>query len=910
MADYIEGQDLVKQDAYDAVLKLDKMMGDLVAKFDLVAKSAIHMQTAIGDTKGLENLTALYKKQQEEVQKVITIEKELEKTVRLKDKAIMEANLAIQEQNKQTKQTIQLNQAQEGSINQLRLQLNQATKAYDAMSKAERESGKGTTLLTNIQNTTTALKQLEANTGRFQRNVGNYTNATLQLTQVMRELPNFAQSTQIGIRSLSNNLPMLADSFGQVRKEAGGTLPALKVFASSLFTFAGIFPLVLTGLIAYSDEIINFIKGNNTAKESISELEEAFNSAVENGYTEVAVLKNLYDATQDVSKSMDERLDAVNKLQTLYPQYFGNLKDEEILAGKAKDAYLELNDALMDTIISRAYYAQADVIGKDIVKNTLMVDELSKKLSELISKSGGNKPNEFIYNRNDDTQLQGYINELQKAGGVGEELAKKLLANSGGGLYAALQKVRVELSDNIMTAESDLQRLLNIARYMYGSEVKSSKSTSAPKAPKAGKGGTDINRITALEAQYKYEQNLLDIAFKKKEIAEDEYYFKSMHLAERSQVHKAGLNAKELQSQKELNIKLEELAVDYSNKLQSIAMQKMMRVRLTAKNFSEIISIEEAEIKQAELKEKAKWMDEFIKQDLERIKDFNEKEKDETKKKTDEIKEIEAAYQQFKIDGINAFADISRTITDRIMSDIEARSTKEIEAIDLKEQAELDAIDRLTLSDSEREERKKIVELQAEARRKKIEQDKIRDLRKYALFQKGIDAGQIIANTALAVTGVIRNPSIPEPAKPFYIASYIALGTAQLAKVLATPLPQYEFGTPEGGHTGGKAIVGEAGTELGKTPDGKLFLTPSKASIMDLPKRTEIIPHDITKDLLGATMVRLAQANTAVSLDMYQDELIEAFERGTDKITKAIYKNRTNISIGGSYRDYVKSNQL
>jgi hypothetical protein len=150
---------------------------------------------------------------------------------------------------------------------------------------------------------------------------------------------------------------------------------------------------------------------------------------------------------------------------------------------------------------------------------------------------------------------------------------------------------------------------------------------------------------------------------------------------------------------------------------------------------------------------------------------------------------------------------------------------------------------------------------------------------------------------------------------PYYVKVANAVGAGitgavQLAKVLATPLPQYEFGTPEGGHTGGKAIVGEAGTELGRTPDGKLFLTPSKASIMDLPKRTEIIPHDITKDLLGATMVRLAQANTAVSLDMYQDELIEAFERGTDKITKAIYKNRTNISIGGSYRDYVKSNQL
>jgi hypothetical protein len=630
---------------------------------------------------------------------------------------------------------------------------------------------------------------------------------------------------------------MLADSFGQVRQQAGGTLPALKIFGESLLTFSGIFPLVMMGLISYSDEIINFITGNNTAKESISELEKAFNSSVESGYTEVAVLKNLYDATQDVSKSMDERLDAVNKLQTLYPQYFGNLKDEEILAGKAKDAYLDLKDALMDTIITRAYYAQADVIGKDIVKNTLMVDELSKKLSELTSQSTGNKPNEFIYNRNNDvTQLQDYINELQKAGGVGEELAKKLLANNEGGIYSSLRKVRDELSDNIMTAESDLQRLLNIARYMYGSEVKSSKSTSAPKAPKAEKTkAPEIKRDVLTEMK----TNLAQLQLESKESI------------------RAGIQDNFKDSAKVMAEQIDKLQAEINKNQLSVTIEWTNQDKLEA------------------------WVEEAI-------------------PVLEAISGIAQSMQQ-------ATQSVTGALSDKVNREAELQ----IEAIDAKTEAELDAIDRLTLSESEREERKKIVELQAEARRKKIEEDKIKQLRKFAAVQKYADILAITAATALAVMNTYADKKLIALGLniPAAIAVGIA-GAAQIAAVAAAPLPQYELGTPEGGHTGGKAIVGEAGTELGRTPDGKLFLTPSKASIMDLPKRTEIIPHDITKDLLGATMVRLAQANTAVSLDMYQDELIEAFERGTDKITKAIYKNRTNISIGGSYRDYVKSNQL
>lgn len=48
-----------------------------------------------------------------------------------------------------------------------------------------------------------------------------YYNTTFQTIQVLRELPNFTQSAQIGLMSLSNNLPTLIDGFAAARKEAG-----------------------------------------------------------------------------------------------------------------------------------------------------------------------------------------------------------------------------------------------------------------------------------------------------------------------------------------------------------------------------------------------------------------------------------------------------------------------------------------------------------------------------------------------------------------------------------------------------------------------------------------------------------------------------------------------------------------
>ncbi|MDY7224664.1 phage tail tape measure protein [Halalkalibacterium halodurans] len=70
-------------------------------------------------------------------------------------------------------------------------------------------------------------------------------------------------------------------------------------------------------------------------------------------------------------------------------------------------------------------------------------------------------------------------------------------------------------------------------------------------------------------------------------------------------------------------------------------------------------------------------------------------------------------------------------------------------------------------------------------------------------------------------------------------------------------VPQYAQGTKRGkGHPGGLAIVGDgkgdnSGPELVETPDGKQFLSPSKPTLVDLPKGSHVLSAKMTKQLLN-----------------------------------------------------------
>lgn len=104
------------------------------------------------------------------------------------EQAIKEYEDEIRVLNKEIQNNIKDNREQEGSLTQLRAQLSNLTKDYDRLSKADREGERGQQLREEILRVTTQLKEAEAETERFYRNVGNYPNAVKPLRQEMKEL--------------------------------------------------------------------------------------------------------------------------------------------------------------------------------------------------------------------------------------------------------------------------------------------------------------------------------------------------------------------------------------------------------------------------------------------------------------------------------------------------------------------------------------------------------------------------------------------------------------------------------------------------------------------------------------------------------------------------------------------------
>ena len=131
--------------------------------------------------------------------------------------ATQQYNDAIRMLNKQVQNQLKLEKEQEGSLVALRAELSNATAAYDALSREEREGTKGKELQNHINAITEELKEAEEETQRFYRNVGNYEAAILKAAQ--------------------SNIPFL-DSIIKMQTELGGVKQAFNVGKTSVIGFS------------------------------------------------------------------------------------------------------------------------------------------------------------------------------------------------------------------------------------------------------------------------------------------------------------------------------------------------------------------------------------------------------------------------------------------------------------------------------------------------------------------------------------------------------------------------------------------------------------------------------------------------------------------------------------------------
>ncbi|HYH14946.1 MAG TPA: hypothetical protein VD794_06995, partial [Flavisolibacter sp.] len=188
---------------------------------------------------------------------------------------------------------------------------------------------------------------------------------------VLTDFNRIIQDAPFGFIGIQNNIGPAIDSFTRLRKETGTTGGALKALGSSLVGAGGIgFAVsILTsaltfasiGLQAWGDRASKSKKAIDEAKEANEKYVEGLDGVRKallqgrlEAEKELTTLRSLYTATQNTALSQEQRIRAVDSLQEKYPDYFKNLTDEEILAGKGAKAYGELTTAIIASARARA----------------------------------------------------------------------------------------------------------------------------------------------------------------------------------------------------------------------------------------------------------------------------------------------------------------------------------------------------------------------------------------------------------------------------------------------------------------------------------------------------------------------------------------------------------------------------
>ena len=310
--------------------------------------------------------------------------------------------------NKQRERELSLLERSNNVYNKVQAKVNQLSATYNnlaikrelGLKLNDREVAQLTSLETRLNKYQGALKAVDASIQKNQRNVGNYASGWNGLgnsiNQITRELPAFTFSAQTGFLALSNNIPILTDEISKlskVNKElvAQGQ-PVKSVFSQILSSFLSWQTAMGVGILLftmYGKEIGDFASklfktssSIDALKESKKQLNDITQEGVKNSVEETIKLKSLLSVAQDTTLTYTERMIAVKELQSTYPAYFGNLKEEQILAGNTATAERDLTNAIIARAKANAAISKITELQKQVIDLELKGLDLTNKRTE------------------------------------------------------------------------------------------------------------------------------------------------------------------------------------------------------------------------------------------------------------------------------------------------------------------------------------------------------------------------------------------------------------------------------------------------------------------------------------------------------------------------------------------------
>lgn len=865
-----------------------------------------------------------------------------------------------------------------GSYNEMSAAVVQLENRFRNLSEAQRQGDQGVGLIKQIKQLKDELKAIDAQMGNYQRNVGNYTshwnglNASVQ--QVARELPSLAVGWNTFFLAISNNLPIMADEIKRARdefkalQESGQKgVPVWKQLTKSILNWQTALVVGITLLSVYGKDIMNWIENLFKAKEVTGDLIDYENKlliarqkGIQDISRETTKLDLLYKTTQDTNKSMKERLAAANALQKMSPDYLGNMKKESILAGEAKEAYMQLRKELVASAIARAQLDEMTKIAAQRYK--AWVKERNAYVSYLRSENELSKNNSDLQKtitlnakkqwENAKDSLSDYDKALK---GMSESIDVDALVNDSND---ANKKEAEEYANYMKNIESELNKTrIALIEDRRKAEIASVENTYKENINKIKGYSAKENQ---LRSQYEEEKNknIRDIN-EKYDLEREEY---ESDLEKRSIELK--LDTIKNNSEKELEYKLDLLLrmneilreeeireaerrgedVELINKKYDARFSSIIQDNISERlglikkgtdreldildtNSLKEINALNKQYKQGEINEKQyrdgiykitkesgeaklKLLLKEAEAELALSSDLPQEKVDEIQRRIDKIKaqigafgddmdndennpgkrwaddfnnalgNLSSSANKYLGDSANIFnalGDIIGEITSKmddagdsvlnfwgklddkgklsfvlssfakiqdgitsIMTDIyDARIKRVEEEQEANEEAgekELERIEKLensgVITKEEAEARKRAAEQTTANKNKELEKKKEALQQKQAKWEKANAISQSIIATALAVSRALPN---------MVLAALVgALGAAQLATIIAQPIPKYAKGTDN--HPGGLAIVGDGGKHEAVVTDRGAYITPNVPTLIDLPRRAKVIP--------------------------------------------------------------------
>lgn len=308
--------------------------------------------------KQLERLTVMYQTNQEELKKIAeTSGKASEEYLKLN----ASQKVLKQEMGNLEKQMVAETKAQkanEGSLVQMRAELQRLNAQYDSMTGFDRMSERGTALQQRIKALSAEIQGLEENTGRWQRNVGNYRSALKGMKDATEAAGLSSQGLDRIMKGLSTNpwmavvtllvsiLVKLRDRLKdneQVTASLGKAMSSLQPvfdwFSKALSKIADIFSNVLDWAIEKTIEALGWLGrqlqklGNLFGKDWGSGLiaySDTMKQTAEVTAEAAETTETLTDSTTSLKNAVKDTRDALEDFLTTYKKVVEEAKKESL----------------------------------------------------------------------------------------------------------------------------------------------------------------------------------------------------------------------------------------------------------------------------------------------------------------------------------------------------------------------------------------------------------------------------------------------------------------------------------------------------------------------------------------------------------------------------------------------------